>query len=530
MRFWLITILCVATACGNDSAREPAGRADRFPRLSHAQWEATVQDLFQLPALTGLSSAFTPDPPLGRFDNNIARLSMSSGLWRDYQHAAEVIAERVAGDPALLAVVAPDLTADPRAIVESFGLRAFRHPLTTKEADRYVDLFATAPTVFPDQDPATGGVRLVVQAMLQSPSFLYRSELSDVIVDYAVPLDGYEIASRLSYLLWNTMPDANLFAAAKAGTLDTEDGVRTYAATMLDDPRAAAQLRRFHVQALSMADYGDIDKATAAFPDWRREVGAEMKEEASRFVESVVATNGGVADLLTSTTAFVNADLAKIYGVPGTFGDDYTQVTLDPLTRAGILTRAGFLAKNATLTDPDPIHRGVFINRNIICRTIAAPPVVPPKVEQGTGTNREQVTALTGVGTCGEHCHATMINPIGFAFEGYDAVGAVRTMDHGHPIESADTYRFESGRVISYANAVDLSRQLAASPEVHGCYAADLLEFTLGRSLSGGVDASIVNELAERSLADHLSIRELLLQIVSSRPFRVRALIKGGHS
>ncbi len=529
-RIWLITVLSVAAACGNDSRREPAGTADRFPRLSHAQWEATVQDLFKLPQPPGLSSDFTPDPPLGRFDNNIARLTLGSGLWRGYQHAAEVIAERVAGDPALLAVVAPDRAADPRSIITAFGLRAYRRPLTEKEAGRYVELFASAAAVFPDQDPVTAGIRLVVQGMLQSPAFLYRSELSDVVVDYAIPLDGYEVASRLSYLFWNTMPDDGLFAAAKAGSLDSEAGVREYAAKMIDDPRTAAQFRRFHLQAFSMSDYGDLDKATSAFPDWRHEVGAEMKEEALRFVDDVFKSKGGVAELMTSTKAFVNADLAKIYGVPGTFGTDYTEVTLDPAKRAGLLTRAGFLAKNATLTDPDPIHRGVFINRNIICRTIAAPPVVPPALEQGSGTNREQITTLTGVGTCGEHCHATLINPIGFAFEGYDAVGAVRANDHGLPIDSSDSYTFESGRKITYGNAVELSKELAVSPEVHACYTAELLEFMLGRNLDTKADAAVVTELADRSLAEHLSIKELVLQVVTSRAFRVRALIKGSHS
>src|SRR5262249_33929547 len=161
-----------------------------------AQWEATVQDLFHLPAQSGLSATFTPDPQLGRFDNNIARLGMSAGLWRDYQRAAETLAEQVVADPTLFAQLVPEpANLGPRAFVASFGLRAFRRPLKDAELDHYAQLFADAPAAFPNSDAVTAGTRMVVQAMLQSPFFLYRSELSTVVKGGGIPLDGYEIAS-----------------------------------------------------------------------------------------------------------------------------------------------------------------------------------------------------------------------------------------------------------------------------------------------------------------------------------------------
>jgi hypothetical protein len=413
---------------------------------------------------------------------------------------------------------------DPRQLVASFGLRAFRRPLTDVEIDRYAQLFADAPAAFPEHDAVTAGARMVVQTMLQSPFFLYRSELSTVIKDGAVPLDGYEIASRMSYLFWNTMPDDELFAAAKASTLDTADGVTAQAARMLDDPRARAQFRRFHFQAYSIAEYGDLDKDMVAFPDWRKDVGVMMEEETLRFLDGVVANDGGVADMLLSTKAYVNADLAKIYGLPGTFGDDYQEVELDPRTRAGLLTRAGFLARNATLTDPDPIHRGVFINRQIICRTITAPPAIPPVLNKHGNTNREKIESVTGAGTCGEKCHHVIINPIGYAFEEFDAVGALRTTDNGFPINSADSYHFADGRSISYANAVELSQALAVSPEVHTCYASNLLEFVLGRDLDV-YDYVMEAKLADFSFVNNMSIKQLVMSVVASPTFRTRNLI-----
>jgi hypothetical protein len=524
-RLCIIAALIVAAACGNDiRSSGPPSAADRFPRLTHAQWEATVQDLFHMGQPPGLSSTFTPDPQLGRFDNNIARLTTSSGLWRDYQLAAEAIAGRVVSDPQLYSQLVPDpATADARAFVTSFGLRAFRRPLTDAEVDRYVALFNAAAPNFPTLDPFTAGVRQTIAGMLQSPFFLYRTELSTAKDSIGIPLNGYEVASRMSYLFWNSMPDEELFAAAQAGKLTDPEGVREQAARLFADPRTQAQFRNFHFQAFKVQQYADLDKSTTLFPNWRKEVGGMMQEEALRFLDSVLVNDGGIADLLTSTRAYVNADLAKIYGLPGTFGAEFKEVELDPSTRAGLLTRAGFLAKNATLTESDPIHRGVSINLDIICRTITAPPNIPDVLDRTGNTTREKVDSITGEGTCGEGCHHTVINPLGFAFENFDALGQYRTTDNGYPVDSAATYSFVDGRTIQYANAVELSKLLAKAPEVHSCYTRQLLEFMLGRDLQQ-VDSVVVRDLAEQSLTDNLSIKELVISVVTSNTFRVRAV------
>jgi hypothetical protein len=520
-RLWISAVLLFA-ACGNDvRSSAPPSMADRFPRLTHAQWEATVQDLFHLPAVTGLSSTFTPDPQLGRFDNNIARLTTTSGLWRDYQLASEAVAGRVVSDPELYAQLVS--TADAREFIKSFGLRAFRRPLTDGEVERYYELFNAAAAVYPTQEPFAAGVRQTIAGLLQSPFFLYRTELSTTQVGIGIPLNGYEVASRLSYLFWNSMPDDELFAAAASGKLLDPDGVREQASRLFDSPRAQAQFRNFHFQAFKVQQYADLDKSTTLFPSWRKEVGGMMQEEALRFLDNLVTNDGGVAELLTSTKAYVNADLAKIYGLPGTFGTDYQEVDLDPNVRAGLLTRAGFLAKNATLTESDPIHRGVSINIDIICRAITAPPNIPDNLMRTGNTTREKVNSITGEGTCGEGCHHTIINPIGFAFENFDALGQYRTTDNGYPVDSAATYAFADGRTISYTNAVDLSKQLAVAPEVHACYTQQLLEFMLGRDLQQ-IDKVVVGNLAEQSLTEKLSIKELVLSVVTSNTFRVRAI------
>ncbi|HLU66252.1 MAG TPA: DUF1592 domain-containing protein, partial [Kofleriaceae bacterium] len=439
-----------------DGAGPDLSAQPRFARLTHAQWENTVRDLLRLPERTGLSSRFQPDPPLGRFDNNIARLTVTSQLWQGYQQAAEQIGERVATDAELLAALTADLPGDAaaaaRAFVERFGRRAFRRPLDSAEVDRYAALFAEGPTHYPDHDPITAGVRFTIEAMLQSPYFLYRVELSTESEGGDVRLNGYEVASRLSYAFLDTMPDDDLFAAAEAGELDTEEGVRAHIMRLLDDPRAEAQFESFHTQAFKLSEYVDLDKDPDLFPQWSGALGEAMQEATARFLGEVALGGGSIRELLTSTTAFVNADLAAVYGLEGDFGDELVQVELDPGQRAGLLTRAGFLARNATLRDPDPIHRGVFININLLCREIAAVPNLPDDLMPVGETNRERIDSITGEGTCGEGCHATIINPIGFALENYDALGQWRTEDNGRPVDAADTYTFEDGRSISFMN------------------------------------------------------------------------------
>jgi hypothetical protein len=272
-----------------------------------------------------------------------------------------------------------------------------------------------------------------------------------------------------------------------------------------------------------MNDYADLDKDTGLFPLWRRELGAMMQTEAQLFLGSVVAGGGGVGDFLTSSRAFVNDELAGIYGVEGSFGGEFVEVQLDPTQRAGFLTRLGFLARNATLAEPDPIHRGVFVNINLLCRQITAPPDIPDNLMPVGDTNRERINSITGEGTCGALCHGTIINPIGFSLENYDAIGGYRTQDNGFPVDAASTYEFPDGRTISFENGIELSALLAQAPEVHACYARQVLEYLYGRDLSAA-DAPLVERLAAESLAEGLSVRELVIRVVSGTAFRFRPL------
>lgn len=532
----IICFAALAGACDEASAPPPAGptglaASSRVPRLSHAQWENTVQDLLRLDQPVGLSASFAPDPLGGKvFDHDEDALSVASLLWANYQAAAETVAGMVTTDAALLAaILPPDLPAEPaakaRAFLADFGRRAYRRPLSAAELDAYAALFDQGAAHFPELgDPFVAGVRLSLEGFLQSPHFLYRAELTPApATGDRYPLGGFEVASRLSYALWDTMPDDELLRAAEAGELAGDAGLGAQVERLLADPRAEGALLRMHDQLYDADQYLAIDKSTALYPSFDATLGAELREELRRFVRHVLLTEGGgVAELLTSRTTFVTQRLADLYGVaPGApDADGFSQVELDPALRSGLLTRAGFLAWKGTQTQPDTILRGVFVNLRIVCRELGDPPDAAAGAELGgEPTNREKVDALTGPGTCGASCHGKFINPIGYAFEHYGALGEWRDEDNGFAIDASASYELDD-EPRAYADAVELSDLLAGSAEVHACYAGFLAQFLLARDLHPE-DTPLLDELATQSLAG-ASARELVVELVKSDAFRMR--------
>lgn len=514
---------------GEDPENQVAAHL-RFPRLSHAQWERTIMDLFHLDAPTGLSSSFTPDPLGGKaFDNNEVALQVTPNLWADYQRAAEEVAVLVTSNPALLEKIAPaDLPSDPAAkkaaFLGSFGKRAFRRPLSNDEITRFSALFDQGAVLDASADPFVAGVRLTIEAFLQSPFFVYRPELSVVIrPDGKIQLNGYELATKLSYALWGTMPDDALFGAADAGKLGTLAGIEAEARRLLADERARETLVAFHDQLYDADQYEGIDKSTTAYPGFDPAIGADMRKELSLFVDHVIfAEKGGLAELLTSRTTFVNARLAAVYGLDTAGLDDATfvQTELPEAERSGLLTRAGFLAWKGTKSQPDTILRGVFINRRILCQELGDPPDAAMGAKLGDEkTNREKVTALTGKGTCGESCHGTFINPAGFAFEHYGAMGEYRVEDNGSPINASDTFPFEGGDR-SYNGAVELSEIAAEVEQTHRCYARYWLEYLYGRDRKKE-DAGVLGDVAAVSKGGG-SVEDVVVALVTSDSFLTR--------
>ncbi|HYP87503.1 MAG TPA: DUF1592 domain-containing protein [Polyangiaceae bacterium] len=497
----------------------------RFSRLSHAQWENTVVDLLGLPARSGLSASFASDPLGGKaFDNAEAALVVSPSLWSDYQTAAETLAERVTSDTQLLAGVLPapsadDASARARAFITAFGLRAYRRPLSELEIGDFVTLFGGAAALFPELDPFVAGVRSSIAAFLQAPSFIYRADRAD---DWA-------IASRLSYAIWNSMPDAELSRAASAGELGTAVGLHTQVGRLLASPRAASAMAHFFEQLYQSAQYAHLNKSAALYPSFSADVARDMQGELTKFTTDIYDHGGGLKQLLTSTTSFVTPRLAAQYGLAPTAltaadADGFSRVELDPSQRSGLLTRSGFLSWKGTDTQPSSIQRGVFIVRRILCQPLGnPPPAAQGKTLGSQTTNRKRIESLTGSGTCGAGCHGQFINPAGFSLEHFGALGEYRTQDSGEPIDSSGTYPLSTGAV-HFNGAAELSRAIADSPQAHACYSSYLLEYLLGRA-PGDAEAALAADLAQRSLSG-ASTRDLVLTVLESEALRALPTVK----
>lgn len=497
----------------------------RLARLSRQQWANTVRDLLKLTDIADVENGVSGDA-LIHFDNEADALFVTEQLRLQLATAAEKLADKVVGDSAALAALLPadapsEATARARAFITAFGRRAFRRPLTDAEVMNHLTLFNQGPTLYPDVDAFKAGVNLVIQAMLQSPHFLYRTELGVATGGAArVPLNDYEVAAKLAFAITNTMPDDELSAAADAAMLRDVANVKAQANRLLDSERGTTGLDNFSLQVYRLGTYDGITRDASVFPDFTPAAPAAMRREVLQFIRWVFAQGRGVKDFYTTPIGFVNSALAPLYGLTGTYStDELTQVDLDPTQRSGLLTSAGFLSSYITGSDPDIIHRGVFIATRLLCLELPPPaPAATPLIElQPNMTNRERVEKHTGKGTCGEACHANLFNPLGYGFENYDAIGKYRTVDHGKPVDAADTYVLD-GQLKSFTNGVELSHALADAKQMHSCYVQNMMTYLHGRAVTPE-EANAIDYYARLSRAGMVSLRDLELTIATSEPF-----------
>jgi hypothetical protein len=531
------------TGAGGDSTTPPGvgdpttpdgvGFSTRFPKLSNAQWENSVTDAFYLTAPTGFSSAFVHEPADQGYEAEAAApLTVGGDAWGRYQTAAEQVADLVTHDDAKFQKILPanlptDGDAKATAAITAVGRRLYRRPLTQPESDGYLALFKAAPT-FTTGDAFHVGMNLVIQTMLQSPHFLYRVERTQG-TSSPLFLDSYEIATRLSYSLWNTTPSDDLLDAAGRKELATKDGVLSWAQKMVADPRAKDALLSFHEQLFGTSGYGTQSKDPMFSFDATALQPALVAEPRMFFDEIVIQQNKGIRELLTTPVAYVNATTAPLYGLSGITGTDLQRATLDPSRRAGLFTQIGFLSQMAGRVLTDPVHRGLTVLRKVLCDEPDPPPAMfmPPTPEAGK-TTRQIYEAKTA---CGVGCHDILINPAGFAFEHFDAVGAYRETENGLTIDASDTLRIRQGwtqadkaknpyGTITFDGAVDLSKQLADLPRTHECYSRQFLEFVLSRPVDP-VEQGVGAALRDKSVAG-ASARDILATIVTLNTFRAR--------
>lgn len=492
------------------------GEVTRLARLTHTQYANTISDLF---GIENMADAFPPDALNGFEFRSSVDFVIDTRLAPQYQQAAETIAARVVADAAVFERVVTcddESTACRDRFVAEFGLRAFRRPLTSGEQSQLVTLFDAGSDLVGSSNAFHDGVQVVVEAALQSPHFLYRTELSNATDRATVPLDDFEVASRLSYFLYDSMPDTELFAAASAGELSTVAEVRAQVERMLKTEAATKQLVTFHEQAWHFDRYTRVAPDPSVFPGLPSDLSTRLGEASRRFVREVITSRGGLRELLTAPYAYADAAIGRLYDVE--VEGELARIELDPKARLGLLSQVGFLVSHAHSQKTDPIHRGLFVTRDLLCRPIGEPPAGASmaKLPEGSPkpkTTREEVTLLTSPSGCVE-CHR-IINPPGFAFEGFDAVGKVRTEEGGTAVDTQTTMYID-GADHEVSNAVDLIHLLASSTEAHTCYASKWLTFAHGRKLAS-------HELRDQtSLQTPTSVHELVTAIATDPTFLTR--------
>ncbi len=496
-------------------------QTSQLPRLTRTQYDNTIRDLV---GVSGEHSAMlAPDTP-GSVDQR---------AWDGYQNAAQAIATQVMADANARAKVFPCSTDSPecaRQIITTFGQRAFRRPLTEAEIARFEKLYTNRATIT-ENGTMEEAAQLIVRAFLLSPTFLTRAEIAEQPEGAYLALNGYEVASRLSYMIWASMPDDALFAAAAANALSTPEAILAEAKRMLADPKGRSMVTDFHEHYLHMGPgtrWANIVRDSSVYPTYTPALGTLMGQETERFIDYVVfEAKGTFQDLVTSTVGFVNADLAPLYGLdPANFGPDLTQVDLDPATRSGLFTRLGFLSAYSLANRPSPILRGAFIQKDVLCTTIGSPPPgaeSTPLPTEGLATNRERVDAQTAGGACAG-CHHSYINPTGFALESYDAIGRYQTTEPGTgaPIDTTSSVVI-GDNTVDVNGPVELSNAIAASPEANTCYARKWVQVAYERSLTNE-DSCTVDDLTAKLTAGGYTVLDLIADLTQAESFRYRAV------
>jgi hypothetical protein len=503
----------------------------RFIRMNHEQWENTVRDVLRLAAPLGLSNAFVAEPLRGTFDTNATFLTVDADLWQDYQTASETAAHKVAADAKLLAQVFPTVAAGMNQVnsfIQTMGQRVYRRPLTTDEVTRYATLFAKGPTLVGSANANADGVELVLGAMFQSPFFLYRAELSSTVASGKIPLNDFEVATKLSYALTNTMPDDALFTAAAGKQLESRDGVLTQATRLLGTAAAESTVADFHDQLLRMRDFDAVKKDATASPLFPQGVGADLTLEGLNFVKNVVIDQDrGFTDLFSAPFTFANSRIKRIYGMTATTPpagqpDPFVRIDLDATQRAGLLTQTGFLSANAEGVTPNIIIRGVHIAKDILCVEIPPPPnnIPPIPALAPNSTNRQRIETLTMDAPCNT-CHPPFINPLGFALEKLSGIGSWRTTENGQMINAKADYTLD-GKPVSFDGPVELAKAITSSDQAHACYAKHWAEYLYGRDIDAAVaDADLVTQGGALS-KNVPSAKNLILNLVSTDAFLAR--------
>src|SRR5437879_5548534 len=513
----------------------PAAKASVVRRLTHSQYNHTVADL--LGDQTRSADQFPQEDYINGFTNQAEGQSIPPLLAEAYNHAAEKLARNAfrGGDRNHLIPCEAQSAGDPdcrQRFIREFGRRAYRRPLLDREVARYEKLFVLEATTAKD---FTAGAQVVVEAMLQSPSFLFHMEQGP-----NGEFEYYRAASRLSYFLWDTMPDETLFRLAASGQPHTPEQIEAQTRRMLGDPRAKQSMNEFLAQWLRFDSLRNAIRDRRLFPEFSAELVAAMAEETRRLFGHLVWEDGNFMELFTARYSFVNNDLAQLYGLPAP-AQKFGRIDFPvDSKRSGILGQAAFLALTSKPSDTSPTERGKFVREHFLCQVIPPPPPgvntnLPPVTDAKPSTNRERLQFHVSSPTCAG-CHV-LVDPIGFGFENFDADGKYRekqkvviypTFDEMKnkvkmkPTEyqlDLDTKAFVKGVPNSeFSSPRELGRVLANEAVCQKCVVKQLFRYALGRPETPADQPEIDNAL-QAFRNSRFRFQQLIIAIVTSKPF-----------
>ena len=404
-------------------------------------------------------------------------------------------------------------------VVGALARHAYRRPVTAAEVASLVKFVDLAKS---HGQTTEQGIQLALQAMLVSPNFLFRIERDPNPNDANAvhKISDVELASRLSYFLWSSMPDDELLALAEAGRLRAPGALEAQVKRMLDDPRSSAVGDNFAGQWLEIRNLDVVNPDPKKFPEWNSQLRDDFRAETSLFFDYILRQNRPMSDFLDARYTFLNERLAKYYGIDGVKGDDFRKVDLTTDQRGGILTHASVLTVSSYPTRTSVVIRGKYILNEILGTPPPPPPPdVPPLDEAAVGTARslrQQMETHRNNEVCAS-CHSKM-DPLGFGLENYDGIGKWRTMDGKFPVDSSGT--LPNGKTFS-TPAEMRSTLMTLMPQFARTVVEKLMVYALGRGLEPA-DRPVINTVTAKLAANGYPFRDAIYEIVNSVPFQMR--------
>ena len=496
----------------------------QVPRMTRLQYDQVMRDLLNV---TGVASNMNQPPSVLLAEDSASALTQIG--WDAYLSTAEKIAtEVIAGAnrsrfttcaaTATGAALTTCLTTD----IKTFGRKLFRRPLTQQEVTSFLRFQNLTPAGTTNEI-----VESVLYAMLASPSFIQIAELGQTAEGTALKLTSLEVAARLSFLIWNSVPDATLNTEADADRLITPAAIKTQAMRMLTSPKAAAVGTAFHKYYADISNNSHWTNITThTLPNWAAGSYNAAMAELDAFFGDAVVSGGTFGSLFTSPVGFVTNATAPIYGVTQT-ATTPTKMNLDATRRPGFLTRVGFLSTHAHETTSSPILRGAFITQRVLAIPVGQPdPSFIGMKPTGTfDTERAATEALTMGAPCNS-CHTTKVNPPGFVLERFNAVGAWQDTDpRGGAINStADVYLSVSPEVKkTISTPAELMAEIAATPQAQRMYAQQFVAYATGRSANQN-DSCVVDTLTPGLATPTYTIANMMADYTQADSFRLRTL------